>query len=224
MRVLRSRVFIAILCFAIAAAIAFVLLPITQKNKESTVEIVRAVKDIPMGTQITEEYLSVVEVGAYRLPGETVYEKDAVIGQYAAIDIVKDSALLQAMFHETKETTKVEQALADGMKLVTISLSSIAAGGGGHIQSGDTVTVLVYKEVETETEEGIVTSNQVLENPDFENLLVYSLEDVQGRNLTDSTEEGQAPKSITLLVTEAQAVMLVDAEYSGNLHLVFQKD
>ena len=101
-----------------------------------------------------------------------------------------------------------------GKMLVTVSLDSVAAAVGNHLQSGDIVSVIGYAD------------NTVTAYEELKNLEVFSVENDDAQNLDDVENDENAEKiasNITLIVNQAQAEKLVQAEYSGKVHAVFVK-
>ncbi|MDR1737001.1 MAG: Flp pilus assembly protein CpaB [Oscillospiraceae bacterium] len=214
-RIFRSRLLVAAVCVLLAGLVAFVLLPNAMEQKENTAIVIRAAKDIPKGTQITEGHVERTEVGSYNLPGGTITDQTLAIGQYAALDILEHSSLTEKMLTSVKYETLIEEALAQGRSLITVSLSSVAAGGGGHVRSGDRVSILLYKEYEGADGQtvSLVEEPQILQG-----LLVYATQDSRA-NIMEGVLYEETPKSMTLLVTDAQAKALVAAEYGGQIHV-----
>jgi len=76
------------------------------------------------------------------------------------------------------------------------------------------------------------SSPQVILYPELHSLEVYSVENARTQDTAEVREQQKdsqsstgdpVPKAITLVVTEAQAQKLIQAEYTGKLHLVFEK-
>lgn len=76
------------------------------------------------------------------------------------------------------------------------------------------------------------TSPQVILYPELHGLEVYSVENARTQDTAEVREqqsESQSstgdpvPKAVTLIVTEAQAEKLIQAEYTGKMHLIFEK-
>ena len=85
---------------------------------------------------------------------------------------------------------------------------------GNHLQSGDIVSVIGYAD------------NTVTAYEELKNLEVFSVENDDAQNLDDVENDENAEKiasNITLIVNQAQAEKLVQAEYSGKVHAVFVK-
>lgn len=110
-----------------------------------------------------------------------------------------------------------------------MSVPSIAAGLSSHLQSGDIVTVAVFL---NKTSDSQSATPQVILYPELKGLEVYSVENSRTQSTAEVRKQqagGQSssgdpiPKAVTLVVTEAQATKLIEAEYTGKLHLIFEK-
>ena len=232
MRILKNRIFLTVLCVILAAAISFVLLPKLYADKGATVTVLRAAKDIPAGTRIEDKQLAAVEVGSFGLPEGIVDDKTLIVGKIAQTNIAKGDYLFPQKFGEFIADEKLDRIAGDNKHLVTVSVPSIAAGLSSHLQSGDIVTVAVFSSQKNEGNTSQSASSQVILYPELKGLEVYSVENsrtqstVQVREQQAEKQQGSSdpiPKAVTLIVTEAQATKLIEAEYTGKLHLIFEK-
>ncbi len=83
-KVFKSKIFLGTICLILAAVLAFVALPSFYSSKSETTNAVKLNQDIPVGTVISGEMLSTVEVGSFGLPGSVVLNKDDAIGKVAS--------------------------------------------------------------------------------------------------------------------------------------------
>ena len=213
-KLFQNKMVLGIICIVLSAILSFVILPGINKNKGETVKVIKLKTDITAGTPITEEMIEEREVGSYGLPQNTVKDKDEIVGKFASVDIMKDDLILSDKISEYAANARLDEIMEKGQKLVTVSLPSIASGVGNYIIAGDIVSVAVYKD-------GTVTIPQELRN-----LEVFSVQNDDAVNLEDGESEdikGNIASTVTLIATDAQAQALVSAEYSGKLHIVFEK-
>jgi pilus assembly protein CpaB len=91
------------------------------------------------------------------------------------------------------------------------------------------VTVAVFAD---KSPNGQSASQQVIIYPELKELEVYSAENARAQDAaqvrkqqaeSQSSTGDPIVKAVTLIVTEAQAERLIQAEYTGKLHLVFEK-
>jgi len=234
-KIFRNRFIVGGLCFAIAAVLAFVVLPNILDAKEATINVVRATRDIGAGVQITDRDIEIVEVGAFNLPTNTVYDRSLVVGMYARTSITQGDIFLDTKVTDVRFSTLMEKAEHDKMRLITITLPNVATGVGGHLQAGDIVNVRYFMPEQTEYEYDeelelevkIDIPPMIVDDPLLERITLYAVENVGAEAITSETaDEARVsdrliPKTATLIVTEEQAQAILYAEYMGKIHLVF---
>lgn len=229
MKLLKNRIFLSVLCLILAAGVSFLLLPRFYADKSATVTILRAAEDIVAGTELTEKQLIGVEVGSYGLPEGVINDKAQLIGKVAQADIVKGDYLFPQKVGDYLANELLDRIVENNQRLVTVSVPSIAAGLSSHLLAGDIVTVAVFLE---STASGQDSSPQVILYPELKGLEVYSVENAKTQDTAEMREQQKdsqsgssdpVAKAVTLIVTEAQAEKLIQAEYTGKLHLIFEK-
>lgn len=229
MKLLKNRIFLSVLCLVLAAAVSFLLLPQFYENKSTTVMVLRAAEAIQAGTEIQDKHLVAVEVGGYGLPEDVINDKALIIGKVAQTDIAKGDYLFPQKLGGNIANELLDRIARNNQRLVTISVPSIAAGLSSHLQSGDIVTVAVFMD---KASNGQSASPQVILYPVLKGLEVYGVENARTQNIAEvrkqqsksqSSSGDPVPKAVTLIVTEAQAQKLIEAEYTGKLHLIFEK-
>ena len=214
MKIFQNKIFVGVGCVVLAAVMAFILLPSVNRSKNGTVKILKLKENISAGTQIDETMLEEKEVGKYGLPESIVNDKDKVVGKFAACSISSDDLILLSKLSDFAASKKLDGVMNAGKMLVTVSLDSVAAAVGNHLQSGDIVSIIGYAD------------NTVTAYEELKNLEVFSVENDDAQNLDDVENDENAEKiasNITLIVNQAQAEKLVQAEYSGKVHAVFVK-
>jgi len=229
LKILKNRIFLSVFCIGVAAAISFGLLPRFYEDKSATIMVLRASEDIPVGTEIKDNHLTTVEVGNYGLPEGVINDKDTVLGKVAQTNIIKGDYFFTQRLGGFLVNELLDRITKNNQRLVTISVPSIAAGLSSHLQSGDIVTVAVFLEQDSDGQD---SSPQVIIYPELKGLEVYSVENARTQDTAEMREQqksGQSPngdtvpKAVTLIVTEAQAEKLIQAEYTGKLHIIFEK-
>lgn len=229
MKILKNRIFLSAVCIVLAAVIAFILLPKFYADKSVTTMVLRASEDIPAGTEIQERNLVSMEMGSFGLPGDIINDKTLVIGKIAQTDIAAGDFLFPQKLGDYIANEKLDRIVKEDKRLVTISVPSIAAGLSSHLQSGDRVTVAVFVNQNAEGYENQSTVSRVTLYPELKDLEVYAVDNARTQSTaevreqqTESQPSGDPiPRAVTLIVTEAQAARLIDAEYTGKLHLIF---
>lgn len=230
MKLLKNRILLSALCLTLAAGISFLLLPSFYEDKSVTVTVLRAAEDIPAGTELAEHHLISVEVGGYGLPEDMLNDKAQIVGKVAQADIVKGDYFFPQKLGNFAVNELLDRIAKNDQRLVTISVPSIAAGLSSHLLAGDIVTVAVF--MEKATDDGQHSSPQVVINPELHSLEVYSIENARTQDTAKMREQQKnsqsgnsdpVPKAVTLVASEVQAEKLIQAEYSGKLHLILEK-
>lgn len=229
MKLLRNRIFLSALCIIVAAAISFGLLPKFYANKDATIMVLRASENIPAGTKIENKQLAEVEVGKFGLPEGVINDKSLIVGKIAQTNISKGDYFFPEKLGDFAANEILDRIVKNNQRLVTVSVPSIAAGLSSHLQSGDMVTVAVFME---KASNGQDASPQVIIYPELKGLEVYSVENARTQDTAEVRKQQSSsqsstgdpiPKAITLIVTETQAERLIESEYTGKLHLIFEK-
>jgi pilus assembly protein CpaB len=232
----KNRSLIALICLALAGVVAFGMLPQFYMDREATTSVYRAAAYIPKGTLITSRHIVSVETGAFNLPDAVITEPDAIIGQYALTDIPKDDLFLPDKIGDFLFSETLDTLMKRKQRLVTVTLPSNASGVSGHLQAGDVVSVVIYTEEHerfvTDEETGydvreIVPAETVL-IPELQSITVFALENAKTESLEElrsavDSATDLVPKTVTLIVTEEQAIKLIEAENTGKIHLVFER-
>ena len=87
MRLFRSKLFWGVICIALAAVIAFMVLPMFFREQSKTATVLKLSRDVPRGTVLTKAMLTSTEVGAYGLPEQFLSKEEDVAGMVAADDL-----------------------------------------------------------------------------------------------------------------------------------------
>ena len=156
-------------------------------------------------------------------------DKTQVVGKVAQTDIAKGDYFFSQKLGKYLVSELLDRIEKNNQRLVTVSVPSIAAGLSSHLLAGDFVTVAVFME---KASEGQDSSPHVIIYPELHSLEVYSVENARTQDTAEMREQQKSsqsgtsdpvPKAVTLIVTEAQAKELIQAEYTGKLHLIFEK-
>lgn len=214
MKFFQNRFFVGSMCIVLSAVLAFVVIPSLNKSKSETQTIIKMKIDIPAGTKIEESMITETEVGSYGLPENTITDKNDVIGKYSNCDIKHEDIIVSSKLSEYAADERLDRIAANGQKLIAVTVSSLAAGVGNHLRAGDYVSVLLYDSDNVEAFEELKT------------IEIYSIENDEAIDIEETDTEDNAEKlaaTVTLIVNDVQAQKLVYTEYSGKLHIVFEK-
>lgn len=233
-KIIRSKLFVGVLCIVLAAAVAFLLLPRYYKSQSATEVIVRVAKDIPAGTVISAEMLTNSEVGSFGLSEEIVRDMDTVLGMVAAENLYAGEYLSGKRLQTEEEYAEAEaqkqKGLSSGQSLITIEFPSSSAGIAGVLRAGDTVDVYEYATRITEDGEKessatiCMTSIYVY---DVLNKNMQSLNDLDEMKANlpegDNTSFDFAPAYVVFRCSRPQILKMINLERTDAMHLALAK-
>ena len=212
MKIFQNRIFVGGLCIVLAAVVAFVVVPALNNAKGKTLKVIKLKNDIVSGTRIEEDMITETEVGSYGLPENIIINKDDVVGKYSNCDIKSEDFVVASKLSDFAADERLDKIYSNGQKLVTVTVPSLAAGVGNHIRAGDYVSVFLY-------DDGFV---EVIE--ELKNIEIYSIENNEAQDIEETEDKADAiAATLTLIVNDIQAQKLIYTEYSGKLHIVFER-
>ena len=181
------------------------------------------------GTVVSDDMLTVVEVGSYGLPGSVVKDKSELVGLTVRETVYAGEYLWNDRFMSTDdyESTKGHEGfgLAEGKYLLTISLPTASSGIAGILRSGDVVDVYGYTQVD-----GMMAVHEMLNSVTVYKVLNSRLMPLNDLDLKliedpscDPSDYDFAPAYIVFVVNEQQAKTLVSLEREKSLHLVLRE-
>lgn len=216
MRVLKNRTVIGVICIVLSLIICFVVTPLFQKTMSEKKEIVRVVKPIRSGEEITADMVKTVEVGSYNLPEDVVKRLDTVIGAFASADLAPGDYILASKIAEEPAAENAYLYHLTGEKqAISVTVKAFANGLSGKLKSGDIVSVIApdYKK------QGMTVIPAELQ---YVEVIAVTANSGYDANTGEELEEGadrELPGTVTLLVTPEQSKVLAELEADGKLHL-----
>lgn len=229
--ILKNRLFVGSLCLVMAAVISFGLLPRLYRDQSATTEIVKLRQSIEYGTTVTDDMLTMVEVGTYGLPDQVVRDKSEVVGLvanetiYAGENLWRDSFITEEEYRAGEKL--LDYDLSGSMCLVTVAMPSDSAGVAGYLRAGDIVDV--YNCRESSEIDGITQVSEALMSVKVCNVLNQDLQSVDDvETLWEQDTEGSwsdydfAPAFVVFYVNNAQAQTLMSLERDNALHLTLR--
>ncbi len=228
-KLFKNRIFIGVVCLLLAGIIAFGLLPGLYSRQASTAEIVRLDQTVEAGTVITDDMLTVAEVGAYGLPDDVVRVKSQITGLVAESAIYCRGIPVACRFAALEDYQADKKAgdfgLSDGTYLLTINLPSESSGLAGILRAGDAVDVYSYSD-----EAGASVASVALTGVSVYQVLnskLVSLDDLDVKlgadPDTDESDYDFAPAYVVFIVNEQQARVLIGLEKDEALHLTLRE-
>lgn len=223
MQIFKNRTVIGVACILLSLIICFAVTPLFNRSISEKTQIVRVVKEIKAGEEITDSHVRVVEVGGYNLPEDVVRNLDTVAGRYAAADFAPGDYILSA---KTTAEPPAENAylysLNGEKQAMSVTVKNFANGLSGKLMSGDIVSVIApdYKK------QGAAVIPPELKYVEVIAVTAGSGYDTNTGEEDDGEEERELPTTVTLLVTPEQSRILAELEADGKLHisLVYRGD
>lgn len=218
-KLMKNRFFLLVISIVISVLIAFIIIPAVISKSLGTVDVVRVNRTIQPNTKIEREYLSVEKVGKVNLPESIIKSPDDIVGKYSKVELLPGDNLVNEKFNNFNdiENNFLYLLKGDNKVAVSISVKSFAAGVSGMIEPGDIVSIMSYSNSISETEVDSEAANKtdVVADTRLQNLEVASI----NKNTDNSGDFG----TITVLCSREQALLLIEAENSGNIHFVFSR-
>lgn len=222
MNFLKNRTVIGVLCIILSLIICFAVTPLFNQSISEKAEIVRVVKPVKLGEEITADKVKTVEVGGYNLPDDVVKNLDTAIGKYASADLaVGDYIIASKIADEPAAENTYLYNLTGEKQAISVSVKAFANGLSGKLQSGDIVSVIApdYKK------QGATVIPAELQYVEVIAVTATSGYDANTGEQTEDDEK-ELPGTVTLLVTPEQSKVLAELEADGKLHisLVYRGD
>lgn len=218
MNFIKNRTVVGVICIVLALIICFAVTPLFNRSISEKTEIVRVVKPVKIGEEITADKVRVVEVGGYNLPGDVVKNLDTAIGKFASADLVAGDYIIASKIAEEPAAENAYLYNLTGEKqAMSISLKAFANGLSGKLQSGDIVSVIApdYKK-----------QGATVIPPELQYVEVIAVTATSGYDANTDTQSGggeaeekELPGTVTLLVTPEQSKILAELEADGKAHL-----
>ncbi|SHF07800.1 pilus assembly protein CpaB [Tissierella praeacuta DSM 18095] len=212
---IKNRTVIGVICIMLSLIISFGLTPLFNKSVSQKTEIVRVVKEIKSGDEITNDMVQIVEVGGYNLPNNIIKTKETVIGKYAAADLGIGDYILNTKLSDIPAAENAYLYNLDGSKqAISITIKTFANGLSGKLKSGDIVSVIApdYKKLD-----------ETVIPPELKYVEIISVTASSGYDANTgeqiAEDERELPSTVTLLVRQEQGNILAELEADGKLHL-----
>lgn len=215
MSFLKNRTVIGVICIVLSLLICFAVTPLFNKSMSRKVEIVRVVKDIHMGDEITKDMVRTVEVGGYNLPEEVIKDAKHVIGKFASAELFPGDYILNSKIADAPAAENAYLYNLSGEKrAISVTVKAFANGLSGKLMSGDIVSVIApdYKK------QGATIIPAELQ---YVEVIAVTANSGYDANTGEDPEEEdkELPGTVTLLVSPEQSRVLAELEADGKLHL-----
>lgn len=171
----------------------------------STELVVIASGDIKKGTVITEDMIDQKEYpSAYLAEQTVVLLPEAIVGQYAAVDIYAGDVVNQAKIVAANEKVFFEQN-----NLIAITMANLSSSVAAKLAPGDLVNIYGYVK-------DTGSAGMLIEPPSLKNIEIAYVVASDAQEVVD----GVAPAAVVVKVNSPeQAQELIKLEYSSKVHL-----
>ncbi|MDK9711243.1 Flp pilus assembly protein CpaB [Acidaminobacter sp.] len=216
MNLFKNRMVVGVFCIVLSLLICFGITPLFNKGISQKTDIVRVIKEIKAGEQITKDMVQNVEVGGYNLPTDVMRSKETVVGSYALADLSIGDYILNVKVSKSPAAENAYLYNLDGSKqAMSITIKSFANGLSGKLQSGDIVSVIApdYKKL------GATVIPPELKYVEVVSVTASSGYDANTGEKKTNEDERELPSTVTLLVTPEQGNILASLESDGKTHL-----
>jgi pilus assembly protein CpaB len=207
---------LGVLCIVLSLLICFALTPLFNQSVSQKTQIVRVVKDIRAGDQITKDMVQAVEVGGFNLPEAVLRQPQTVVGMYARADLSAGDYILPTKLTDVPAAENAYLYSLTGEKqAISVSIKNFAGGLSGKLISGDIVSVIApdYRKMGSTVIPPELTYVEVI------GVTASSGYDTDTGEQSGDEDEKQLPATVTLLVSPEQAKILAELEADGKLHL-----
>lgn len=219
MNFLKNRTVIGVICIVLALIICFAVTPLFNQELAQKTEIVRVVKEVKLGDQITADMVKTVEVGGYNLPENVVRNLDTVVGKYASADLAAGDYIIASKVADEPAAENAYLYNLDGTKqAISVSVKSLAVGVSGKLQSGDVVSVIA-PDYRKQGATVIPPELQYLEVIAVTATSGYDANTGERNESEENAEKKELPGTVTLLATPEQSKLLAELEADGKLHI-----
>ncbi len=216
MQIFKNRIVIGVACIILSLTICFAVTPLFNKSISEKTQIVRVVREIKKGDEITAAQVKVVEVGGYNLPEDVVRNPETAIGRYASADLVPGDYIIASKIADEPAADNAYLYSLNGEKqAMSVTVKAFANGLSGKLQSGDIVSVIApdYKK------QGVTVIPPELQYVEVIAVTANSGYDANTGEREDGESERELPTTVTLLVAPEQSRILAELEAEGRLHL-----
>lgn len=214
-----KRLIIALLAavgFGLIAAISVSrYLASAQAYTKNLNSVVVAKVEIPVGTRIIQEHLSVAQFPKNVTP-EGAFQKidDKLVGRVAVVSIAPREPVTENRLAPVGSAGGLSSVIPDGYRAMTVKVDDIV-GVSGFIMPGTLVDIVVVIQPPKSTGQDDTISKIVLQN-------IKVLASGQNIDKRKNEKEAERVKAVTLQVTPEQAEKLALASSEGRLQLVMR--
>lgn len=193
---------------AIFLAQKYVLQKAEQIKTQNETTVVVATADIPLGTEITEQQVTLARFDKSLIPEGAILKRDEVVGRVATTDITSKMVILGKQLSGVGTLPGMSGIITEGMRSVSVRVDE-ASGVAGFISPGTYVDVIA---IMTPQLDGAKPVSKVV---------LQKVRVLAGGQKMETTKDGKPAlvNTVTMELTPAQAEKVKLAESEGKLQL-----
>ena len=208
-------VLVGALIFGVLAAVSVSrYLSSAQAYTKNLSKVAVAKVQIPLGTKIVAEQVSIVQFPKESTPDGTFETPDKLVGRVAVMNIPAREPITESRLAPEGTAAGLSAVIPEGYRAMTVKVDD-AAGISGFIQPGTLVDVVVVIDPREGSGMQDPISKIVLQN-------IKVLANGQNIDKPQDQREANSVKAVTLQVTPEQAEKLALASNEGKLQLVMR--
>jgi pilus assembly protein CpaB len=208
-------VLIGALIFGVLAAVSVSrYLSSAQAYTKNLSKVAVAKVQIPLGTKIIAEQVTVVQFPKESTPDGTFESPDKLVGRVAVVNIPAREPITESRLAPEGTAAGLSAVIPEGYRAMTVKVDD-AAGISGFIMPGAFVDVVVVIDPREGSGMQDPISKIVLQN-------IKVLANGQNIDKPENQREANSVKAVTLQVTPEQAEKLALASNEGKLQLVMR--
>lgn len=193
---------------AIFLAQKYVLQKAEQIKTQNETTVVVATADIPLGTEITGQQVTLARFDKSLIPEGAILKRDEVVGRVATTDITSKMVILGKQLSGVGTLPGMSGIITEGMRSVSVRVDE-ASGVAGFISPGTYVDVIA---IMTPQLDGAKPVSKVV---------LQKVRVLAGGQKMETTKDGKPAlvNTVTMELTPAQAEKVKLAESEGKLQL-----
>lgn len=208
-------VLVGALIFGVLAAVSVSrYLSSAQAYTKNLSKVAVAKVQIPLGTKIVAEQVTIVQFPKESTPDGTFESPDKLVGRVAVMNIPAREPITESRLAPEGTAAGLSAVIPEGYRAMTVKVDD-AAGISGFIQPGTLVDVVVVIDPREGSGMQDPISKIVLQN-------IKVLANGQNIDKPQDQREANSVKAVTLQVTPEQAEKLALASNEGKLQLVMR--
>lgn len=218
--VLRSKTLWGILCVAAGLLVAFVGVPAAQQKAAALTPVVVLTADAPVGTKLTNDMLSVVEMGASGVPKNAITSIADAAGKYmTATGLAEDILTAMRLSAEYPTDDPELLTLPEGKVAMAVALDSLEQSVASKLRSGDVIQLFAVLQDTPDNSDNTVA----MVIPELRAVEVLSVTNNEAVNITDQDktlepDEDRQITTVVLAVNQQQAAALAGLTTNARLH------